>query len=951
MTLSRCLSLLPPLFLCWAGVAPTAAAQVPTGHGVSPAPAPNHLVTPEGPSAPPSPSGQAPSVPPPSGIVVAPEGKAPEAPKGMRLPITQKALAQRVELSVVPASPSFEGTTELEMQLTEATDVIWLNVRWLTVQKASARIGETEIAARVSLSPERVALRFPQPLPEGRVTLWLAFTGVISSTEDSGVFHQKEGGDWYAMTQFEETDARRAFPCIDEPAAKIPWELTLRVPKELTAVSNTPIASVEPSGDGMKRVRFARTKPLPAYLVAFGVGPYDVVEARPAGVNKVPMHVYVPRGRAAEAAYAVRTSPELLETLERYFGLAYPYEKLDLLAIPLTVHFGAMENAGLVTVATHRLLARKEDESLTFERTWAVYAAHEFAHQWFGDLVTMAWWNDVWLNEAFATWMENKAVGIWAPSWAMQVLEVTDRSDAASADTLVTARSIRQPIESYDDIANAFDEITYQKGAAVIRMFETYLGDEKFRAGVKHYLRTHAYGTATAEDFLAAISQATGDDIAPAFETFLDQSGVPELSVQLSCPKGATPELQLSQERLLPVGTTAAGERSWQLPVCARWSSVGKEHRACTLMTSASATLALPGGPCPSWVLPNAEYAGYYRLNLKGNLLQTLVTRGRPALTTSETVGLLGDVSALVAAGRFPAGDGMELSTHFANAPSRRVVEEAIRLASVRRDFLDEAAAKAYPRWVRRHFGARARALGMRPHRGEGEDTQLLRPFLVRFVAEQGEDPELIQAARTATQHWLEDPTSVNPEMVSTVLSIAGTFGDAALHDKLLERLKTSSDRATRAHLVAALGAFRNPALVRANLALLQAAPVDARELTGILPSTLNWPLGHVTIGLLASTLYWPSSRELAFQAVSEHFELFASRLPERSAGNLFYVGSAFCDAEHRAAVEAAFTPRARTALGGKRELAQTLETVDLCIANRAVQVPTINAYLLHAAQ
>ncbi|MGO9829464.1 MAG: M1 family aminopeptidase [Myxococcaceae bacterium] len=929
MTRSRCLSLLLALLLCCANLATSALAQVPSGHPVSPTPAPTRLVAPEPPAPQPPPS----AVPPPSGLVVAPASAA--EPQGMRLPATQKALAQRVELTIVPASPSFEGSTELEMELTTATDVIWLNVRWVTVQKASARIADTEIDAKVTLSPERVALRFPRPLPEGRVTLRLAFTGVISSTEDSGVFHQKEGGDWYAMTQFEETDARRAFPCVDEPTAKIPWEVTLRVPQELTAVSNTPIASVEPSGQGMKRVRFARTKPLPPYLLAFGVGPYDVVEARPAGVNKVPMHVYVPRGRAAEAAYAVRTSPELLETLERYFGLAYPYEKLDLLAIPLTVHFGAMENAGLVTVASRRLLARKEDESLTFERTWAVYAAHEFAHQWFGDLVTMAWWNDVWLNEAFATWMENKAVGLWAPSWGMQVVEVTDRSKAASADALVSARSIRQPIESYDDITNAFDEITYQKGAAVIRMFENYLGGEKFRAGVKHYLQTHAYGNATAEDFLAAISQATGEDVAPAFNTFLDQSGVPELSAQLSCPAARTPELQLSQQRLLPVGTTATGDRRWQLPVCARWSSGGKEQRACTLLTSQSATLALPGGPCPSWVLPNAEYAGYDRLNLKGGLLQTLVSRGRPALSTAETVGLLGDVQALVAAGRFPAGEGMELSTHFANAASRRVVEEAIRLATVRRDFLEGAAAVAYPKWVRQHFGARARALGMRPRRGEDEDTRLLRPLLVRFVAEQGEDPELIQAARTATQQWLKDPTSVDPEVVGTALAIAGAFGDAELHRTLVERLKTSSDRATRAHLVAALAAFRDPVLVKANLALVEAAPVDARELTGI----------------LFAGLHWPSSRTLIFEAVSEHFDLLASRLPERSAGYLFYTGSAFCDAQHRSEVEAAFAPRVEKALGGKRELAQTLEMVDLCIADRAAQLPSIATYLLHAAR
>ncbi len=682
----------------------------------------------------------------------------------------------------------------------------------------------------------------------------------------------------------------------------------------------------------MKRVHFARTRPLPSYLVAFAVGPYDGVDARPAGRNQVPMRVYVPRGRAAEAAYAVRTSPELLEILEAYFGIPFPYEKLDLVVIPLTVHFGAMENAGLVTVAARRLLARKENESLEFERTWAVYAAHEFAHQWFGDLVTMAWWNDIWLNEAFATWMENKAVDTWAPSWGMQVVEVTDRSTAATQDTLASARSIRQPIESYDDINNAFDGITYQKGAAVIRMFETYLGPEKFQQGVHRYLLAHANGNATATDFLRAISEATGQEVAGPFESFLDQSGVPQLTVQLSCPAGKTPRLELAQERLLPVGTAASGERRWQVPVCARWSSGGKTHQTCTLMTSATASLPLPGGPCPSWVLPNAGYAGYYRLNLKGTLLRQLVTRGASALSEAETVGLLGDVAALVLAGRYPAGEGMELSTHFAAAKRRQVVEEAQKLALVRRDFLEGPAAQAYPAWVRRHFGPRARALGLQPHPGEDEETRLLRPLLVRFVAQQGEDPALIQAARSMTAQWLKDPTSVDAEVVDTALAIAGTFGDAKLHATLVERLKSSPDRATRAHLVLALAAFRDPELVKANLQLVEAAPIDARELTR----------------LLYDGLAWPSSRDLVFQAVSTHFELFASRLPERSAGLLFYLGASFCDSQHRAEVEAAFAPRAEKVLGGKRELAQTLEMVDLCMADRAVQVPSISAYLQH---
>jgi cytosol alanyl aminopeptidase len=868
----------------------------------------------------------------PGGIVVAPQGLSPEPPPGLRLPDTQKVLAQRVELTIVPSSPSFEGTTEIDIDLASSANVVWLNARALRLSKASARVGAADVTAQVSSAQERVALRFPNAIGPGRATLVIRFSGVLSDTEVSGLFHQQEGGDWYAMSKFEATDARRAFPCVDEPAAKMPWELTLRVPKALTAVSNTPIRAVEEDVDGFKRVRFAQTKPLPSYLVAFGVGPYDVVDAQPAGVNKVPMRVYTPTARAAEAAYAVHVSPQLLTTLEGYFGVPYPYEKLDLLTVPLSS--GAMENAGLVSVTSNALLARRENETLQFQRTWASVGAHEFAHQWFGDLVTMAWWDDLWLNEAFATWMADKTLEVWAPDWGTQVKVVEDRSEAATADTLATARSIRQPIESYDDIVNAFDSITYLKGAAIIRMFEMYLGPDKFQQGVQRYLLAHANGNATSADFLSAISESTGEDVATPFATFLDQSGVPKLTVELSCPKGKAPELLLSQERLLPVGSAGTVERRWQLPVCARWSRAGQGHRACTLMTSPSAILSLGEGPCPEWVLPNAGYTGYYRLALKGPLLQALARRGRSSLTTAETVGLLGDVEALAAAGRYPQGDGMELSTRFAGAPERRVVQQAIALAQVRSDFLERNAAKAYPAWVRRHFGARARSLGMEARPGEDDDTRLLRPSLVGFVARLGEDPELIQAARTVTQRWLKDPTSVDPDMVNTVLSIAAMYGDAKLHATFLERLKSSPDRAMRARLVRALSNFRDPALVKENLQLVEQAPIDTRELAG----------------LLFGALEWPATRELAFQAVSAHFDLIASRLPERSVGQLFFIGSAFCDAQHRAAVEAAFAPRADKALGGKRELAQTLEEVDLCIADRAVQVPTVSAYLLHSS-
>ncbi len=875
--------------------------------------------------------------PPTPGVVVAPQ-----PPTGMRLPTGLKPLAQRVELTILPSAERFSGTTELEVDVQTPSDTLWLNARALSLQSASARVGDAEVQARVFVSPERVALRFPQVLPAGRTTLKLTFTGVISGTDDYGIFREKEGGDWYVTSQFEETDARRAFPCVDEPDAKIPWELTLVVPKELTAVSNTPIASEESAGEGMKRVRFSRTKPLPAYLVAFAVGPYDFVDARPAGKNRVPMRIYTPRGRADEAAYAVRTAPEILETLEAYFARPYPFEKLDLLVIPLTVHFSAMENAGLVTFSATSLLSRAEADNLQSRRRTAAVLAHEFAHQWFGDLVTLSWWDDIWLNEAFATWMGEKTIDSWAPAWWTQVSDLRSRSRVANQDTLVSARTIRQPILSYDDIANAFDGITYQKGAAVLGMFESYLGPEKFRSGVQLYLSRYAYGNATATNFLAALSEATGQDVAPAFSTFLDQPGIPEISVRLLCPKGGEAALSLQQKRLLPVGTTGTSDTLWQVPICTRWASGGTERRACTLLKDATGQLLLGGTACPAWVLPNAGYRGYYRLNLEGSLLRNLVTRDASSLTITETVGLLMDVDALVAAGRFPQGAGMDLATRLVDVHKPEVTSQAIELARVRFDFVDPAMRKPYAAWVRQHFGASARALGMEGKPGEADQTRLLRPRLVLFVAISGEDHTLIEAARSMTQRWLKDPSSVDQDMVVSALTIAGYFGDATLHAQLVERLKTTPDRALRARLVLGLAAFQDPALVQANMALVEAAPVDRRELSRLLLAIGGRAREEGQQAKMSSL----QAREAVFHAVSQDFDRFTQGIPQATISALFLTGASFCDANHRQQVDAAFGPRAPKTLGGRRVLAQVLEAIDLCIAARAVQAPSITATL-----
>src|SRR5215468_146821 len=775
----------------------------------------------------------APPTTPPTAQVAAPPPPALVAPEGIRLPRTFRPASQRVWLTIVPSSEGFSGRTEIDGTLDSATDVVWLNADVLRVDSAVARVGTEEFRAEPLVrDDERVALRFPRALPPGPVTLLLEFRGTLFAQEDSGIFHQQSGGDWYAFTQFEETDARRAFPCVDEPASKIPWELSLRVPAGLTAVSNTPVATEPASGEGMKEVRFRQTRPLPSYLVAFGVGPFEIKEARPAGRKKVPVRIIAPRGRAHESAWAARVSPEILEGLEDYFGIAYPYEKLDVLAIPFTVQFGAMENVGLVTFRESLVLTRPENDRIERRRAFATVAAHEFAHQWFGDLVTAAWWDDIWLNEAFATWMETKVIERWAPAWGMGAERAKHRNIAASADALVSARIVRQPVNSYNDVKNAFDPITYQKGASVLRMFEQWVGPETFRHGIQRYIRAHADGNATARDFLASISDAAGRDVAPAFDTFLDHPGVPRVQASVRCgAQGAF--LELAQDRWLPEGSTGDRAGVWQIPVCTRWSTRGRVQNRCVLLDAPRAEVKLEERSYPDWVLPNAGYAGYYRLELDP-AWRARLTRGAK-LDDAEKVGLLGDTDALVRGGTIPRGEGLQLAARYAGAREHHVLEAAIKLATVREDFLAGRLGPAYAAWVRKVFGPHARSLGLRGRPAKDDEVQLTRPEITRFVGLRGEDPQLIAEARTLAESWLSRPRALSAEMVSPVLTIAGRFGRRDLHTALEQKLGRVADLDTRDWLLGGLATTQAPELLDENVAIATGGRLDPREISRLL--------------------------------------------------------------------------------------------------------------------
>ena len=403
-------------------------------------------------------------------------------PPKLRMDDSIRPVKYAADVTLLTDAPTFTGSIDIDIQLQKPASLIWLNTTEITIQAAVVQSGgDTQIAKLERGDDNFTGLSVPKPVPAGAAQLHIRYEGKISDKDTAGIFRGKDGSENYLFTQFESTDARRAFPCFDQPNFKTPWQLTLHVRKEHKAIANTPQVSEAPESNGMKMVKFAVTKPLPSYLVAFAVGPFDIVDAGVTGRNRVPVRIITPKGKSANAKYAAEVTGPIIQQLENYFGIPFPYEKADQVAIPLTFGFGAMENAGLVTYAETLLLANPAVDTTQRQRTYASIAAHELAHQWFGDLVTLAWWDDTWLNEAFATWIASKVMAEWKPEWNTRLGDLGAKFGAMDEDSLVSTRKIRQPIESMDDIANAFDGITYEKGAAVIRMFETWAGRSSSR--------------------------------------------------------------------------------------------------------------------------------------------------------------------------------------------------------------------------------------------------------------------------------------------------------------------------------------------------------------------------------------------------------------------------------------------------------------------------------------
>ena len=915
---------------------------------------------------------------------VASDAGAGAAAPTLRLPKLAAPQRYALDLTLVPAEETFTGRIDIDLNILEPTSVLWLNkgpelmVLQASLQpgaaggtKAKAQPAGTAPAAPDTATPELraratsvgkdfLSLMFDRPLAVGPAQLHITYRGKLPLHEGAGLYRERDGEDTYIYSDFEPIDARRAWPCFDEPNYKVPWQLTLHVRREHVAVTNAPVESEHDEPGGFKRVVFRSTPPLPSYLLALAVGPFGVVDAGKAGQKNTPVRIITLRGNEAQARYAAQVTPPILGLLEQYLGQPYAYDKLDQIAVP--GKRGAMENPGLVTYGQNFIQIKPQEETLMARRTFAKICAHELAHQWTGDLVTMAFWDDLWLNESLADFIMSKIIAKFQPSWEEVIERTSSRLGAMGADSLATARKIRQPIETSDDIVNAFDGITYAKGMAVLLMFENWMSEPVFQRALGRYLREHAHKNATAEDFIATLTAELrqsgqsppagtspeaarelvrrGEQLPVAMQSFLEQPGVPLVSLALACDGGA-PRLTVSQERYLPLGADVTASTKgkpplYQVPLCVRYKVPGEaERRECRLMDTQLMQWTLPAATrCPDYVIANAGSTGYYRVRYQGELLGRLQEQGlKPGatlLSEAEKAALLGDLAALLRNGQTTAEQALPWVGLAAQDQSRHVLGGAARLALTLRDIVQPEQRPSYERFLRNTFGARLRAIGLRPRPTDDDNTRLLRAGLLHVVIGEGHDPELSAEAQKLVRGWLADRKSLDPESAHQLLGVAAAYGDRMLWNELHKAARAERDHTERSRLINAMASFADPDIARAGMGLI---------LKGEFPVSEAMPL-------FWGPLAYSTTRHLPLEYVKRNFDALVGRLPREAGAGLARVGGSLCTAAAHADVEAFFSGRSTRYTGGPRVLRQTLERISNCEALAKAQQPSLSKFL-----
>ena len=838
------------------------------------------------------------------------------AAHAQRLP--QTAIPTNYSLALTPdlKAATFTGNETIEVTLAAPAKTITLNAAEITFKSVTAIAdgARAPVTATISLDAEKeqATFTFPAELPKGKVKLAIQYNGILNN-ELRGFYLSKTAKRNYAVTQFESTDARRAFPSFDEPAFKATFDISLTVDADDTVISNTNMIADKPASAGLHTVTFATTPKMSTYLVAFLVGDFQCVSGSSDGT---PIRACATPGQAEKGKFALSAAEYILHYYNTYFGIKYPMPKLDMIGIP-DFEAGAMENFGAITYRETDFLIDEKTASLSQKKEVASVVAHEMAHQWFGDMVTMQWWDNIWLNEGFATWMETKPIAKWHPEWHYSQDDASTLDGTLNLDSQPTTHAIRAKADTPGEINEMFDGISYGKGGAVLAMVENYLGEETFRQGVHNYLSAHLYGNATAEDFWGAQTTTSKKPVDTIMTSLIAQPGVPLLTFG----DGVKDSVQITQSRFFLNPTNKAeAAQTWTLPVCFKT----EEKPSCELLAAGQESFKTPAS---GFLFADAGGKGYYRSAYPKPVYQSLVARAESSLTPEERISLIGNEWAMMRSGHATVGDYLDLVGAFHEDPNGAVLSTALdKLEAIEGRIASEEEKTELRAWLRKEFSPVYQALGP-ASATESDDKKELRALLFGVLGA-AKDPAIIVEARKLTDNFIVDQASVDPAIAHDAAGIAASNGDAVLYDKLLALSKSSTDADVQTTALFLTAAFNDPALIKRTLDSVTAGNVKNQD---------SWIL-------ISALLQNPDTREQTWQYVQKNWDKVQAQFTTFSGAKVVAATGSFCTTERRKEVMSFFA--AHPVKASERALKSAGESIDSCIQLHEAQSANLKQWL-----
>jgi len=753
-----------------------------------------------------------------------------------------------LQFELDPHRRTFRGKARYALQLDRRCRKLALHAADLRVSAVRLRLGEVILKARVETQPESemIVLHFDRLLPAEAVGLELDFRGRVRN-DLRGLYRSVDEKEPWLATQLCPTDARRFFPCFDEPGIKARYRIRVTTPHEQAVISNAPVQFEEVDASGRKIVQFETTPPLSSYLIAVAVGPFEASRTRMCGATAIRVHTLP--GRRDLASFACEAAENSLVRLEQWFDMAHPYPKLDLLALP-DFAFGAMENAGAVFFRDSILLLDTAEASCEDRKRAGEVIAHELSHMWFGNLVTMAWWNDLWLNESFATWMAYEIIDSWQPDWQIWLDFAHRREDALEVDALASSHPIAPRIRSAEEAHENFDAITYTKGASVLRMLAGYLGHDVFRDGIRLYIRRHREGAATAADLWAALGEVSGLPVDEMISPWTLQTGYPRISLQRRERKGGT-FIELTQQRFLtrPARKTKTAKTGtvWTIPWVAR---VGRGDADAArelkhLFTKSRDQIPARGAEW-TWIYGNADEAGFFRVEHGERECADLIGH-LPNLSPLERIGFIGHQWALARASRIPISSLLDLIAALGadEDPDVLLAVEGVlarlgrRLAASRGPAVEEQ----FRKWVAHHFGGQIDSLGFEADPDDDERRRIRRARIFSIVGHFARAEAVCAECVSRCAHHFSSGEALPTELGDEIVRIAASFGEETLHEVLCEATRDARTPQARRRTLFALAEFDQPKLIRASLtASLDAAFAPIPDRATLIASMLAKP-------------------------------------------------------------------------------------------------------------